>query len=196
MTETIREEKKALRSAVRKAERRMTMEARTAADRRITQRVLSLPAYRAARTVFAYVGTQREIDTREILQDVLRSGKRLCVPLCTGDGIMVPKQILSLEALHPGAYGIQEPAADAPEVPACEIDLALIPCVTCNHRGERLGQGGGYYDRFLGSCSGEEVMLCREELIREVIPRETHDLKIGCVITDAGIWRNQVHETE
>ena len=188
MTETIREEKKTLRSAVRKAERQMTMEERIQADQRITQRVLSMPAYRAARTVFAYVGTQREIDTREILEDVLRSGKRLCVPLCTGDGIMALKEIHALSQLHPGSYGIQEPPADAPDVPACEIDLALIPCVSCNHRGDRLGQGGGYYDRFLECYAGKGVMLCREVLTREEIPREAHDVRIGAVVTDAGIW--------
>lgn len=84
-----------------------------------------MPEYQAAVTVFCFVGTDREIDTTAILKDALSSRKRLCVPLCDGDGLMELRQITALDQLVPGAYGILEPSADAPLVDADAVDFAV-----------------------------------------------------------------------
>ena len=71
-----------------------------------------------------------------------------------------------------------------------QIDLAVIPCVTCSHTGERLGHGGGYYDRYFArSPEIFSVMICREEMICENIPRQPHDLIFPVVVTEAGVFR-------
>ena len=64
-------------------------------------------------------------------------------------GIMELRQITSLDQLTPGAYGILEPPADSPAIEADGVDFAVLPCLSCSHSGHRLGQGGGFYDRFL-----------------------------------------------
>jgi 5-formyltetrahydrofolate cyclo-ligase len=149
-----------------------------------------MPEYQDAGTVFCFVGTAHEIDTRPILEDALAAGKRLCVPLCVGKGTMETRQLTSLGQLTSGAYGILEPPADAPAVKLDEIDLAVLPCLTCNHQGQRLGQGGGYYDRFLAHYRGGTVLLCREKLIREEIPVEPHDYPIPWVLTERGLYED------
>ncbi len=185
----ISSEKKLLRKEVRAMERSLAPEYKLRADRAIARFLYDLPEYRKARTVFAFVGMKREIDTRPFLMRVLWDGKTLCVPLCTGDGIMELKLIRSLDELRPGAYGILEPAVDAPAVDPSEVDLAVIPCVSCSLRGERLGQGGGFYDRFLQSFKGSSVLVCREVLMREDIPMEPHDAVIPIVISEKGVFR-------
>ena len=98
--------------------------------------------------------------------------------------------LTDLRQLIPGAYGILEPSADAPLVSLDEVDFAILPCLTCNHLGQRLGQGGGYYDRFLSHYRGGTVLLCREKLIREEIPLEPHDYPVPWVLTERGLYED------
>ena len=184
------EEKQRLRRVIRELERQLPPRYKEESSRAIAAHLLAMPEYQEAGTVFCFVGTDREIDTRPILEDVLAAGKRLCVPQCVGKGIMELRQVTDLRQLIPGAYGILEPSADAPPVSLDEVDFAILPCLTCNHLGQRLGQGGGYYDRFLSHYRGGTVLLCREKLIREEIPLEPHDYPVPWVLTERGLYED------
>ena len=188
MTKT--EEKQQLRRTMRALESGLSARYKAESSRAIAAHLLAMPEYQEAGTVFCFVGTDREIDTRPILEDVLAAGKRLCVPQCVGKGIMELRQVTDLRQLIPGAYGILEPSADAPLVSLDEVDFAILPCLTCNHLGQRLGQGGGYYDRFLSHYRGGTVLLCREKLIREEIPLEPHDYPVPWVLTERALYED------
>lgn len=185
-------EKQRLRRTVRDLEARLSSRYKSDSSRAIAAHLLAMPEYQAAGTVFCFVGTAREIDTRPILADALAAGKILCVPLCTAPGVMELRRIAALEALSPGAYGILEPPAGAPAVGVDEVDFAVLPCVTCDRLGRRLGKGGGYYDRFLAHYRGGSVLLCREKLIREEIPVEPHDYPVPWVLTERGLYEDGV----
>lgn len=81
--DTIQRQKAALRRELEAAERAMMPEEKRLSDSAILHHVLNTQEYRLARTVFAFVGRADEIDTRPLLEQILRDGKRLCVPLCT-----------------------------------------------------------------------------------------------------------------
>lgn len=187
---TRQEEKQKLRRIVRDLEARLSDQYRRKADRSIAAHLLAMPEYRAAETVFCFVSTPHEIDTRPILEDILVSGKTLCVPLCAGKGAMELRRVTSLEQLSPGFHGILEPPSGSPLVPPDDVDLAVLPCLTCNHLGQRLGHGGGYYDRFLAHYRGGAILLCRELLIREEIPVEPHDYPVPWVLTEKGLYED------
>ena len=187
---TRKEEKQALRTTLRRMAEGLPQSYREKADAAITAHLLAMPAYQEAETVFCFVGTGWEIDTRPILTRALADGKRLCVPLCTGPGIMELRQITSLSQLSPGAYGLPEPPLDTPQVAVDAVDLAVLPCMGCNHLGHRLGRGGGYYDRFLSVYRSAAVLMCRERLIREEIPLEPHDMPIPWVLTERGLYED------
>ena len=184
------EDKQRLRRVIRELERQLSPRYKEASSRAIAAHLLAMPEYQAAGTVFCFVGSEGEIDTRPILEDALAAGKRLCVPLCTGPGIMELRQVTALDQLVPGAYGIPEPPESAPVMNPDDVDLAILPCLTCSHLGQRLGQGGGYYDRFLSNYRGGTVLLCREKLIREEIPLEPHDYPIPWVLTETGLYED------
>lgn len=189
---TRQEEKQQLRAIVRRLEAALTPEYKSKADRAITHRLTAMPEYQEADTVFCFVSTAQEINTRPILENLLTAGKTLCVPLCTASGVIEARQISDLAQLSPGAFSIMEPPADAPSVPADSIDFAILPCVTCNHFGQRLGHGGGYYDRFLSHYRGGTVLLCREQLIRQEIPVEPHDYPVPWVLTERGLYEDGI----
>ena len=175
---TIDEEKQQLRATIRRLSAQLPFRYREAANRAIARHLLALPEYRSAEAVFCFVSAGREIDTRPILDQTL------------ADGIMELRAIRNLEELFPGAYGILEPPADSPALSPDQIDLAVIPCVTCSREGRRLGRGGGYYDRFLAHYRGAAVLLCRERLLRQEIPFGVHDYPIPWVLTEAGLFED------
>lgn len=189
---TRQEEKQQLRAVMRARERQLSDRYRRESDLAIAAHLTAMPEYQAAGTIFCFVGTPHEIDTRPILENALATGKRLCVPLCTGPGMMELRQISTLSQLSPGAYGIPEPPEDAPTVSVDETDFAILPCLTCNHLGHRLGQGQGYYDRFLAHYRSGTVLLCREKLIRDEIPLEPHDYPIPWVLTERGLYEDGI----
>ena len=187
---TTEQEKRQLRAAIRRLAAQLSPRYRASADGAIARRVLSLPEYREAETVFCFVGSGREIDTRPILARTLADGKRLYVPLCTGAGEMELRQVTDLKELSPGAYGILEPPVGSPSLSPDQTDLAVIPCLTCSREGRRLGRGGGYYDRFLSRYRGAAVLVCREKLLRQEIPFGLHDYPVPWVVTEAGLFED------
>lgn len=157
---------------------------------RIQEAILKLSEYQIAETVFCFVGTREEIDTATILQDALNQGKCVAVPKCIGKGIMVAYQIQSLSELIEGAYGILEPdASKSIEIAPSQIDLALIPCLSANTKGQRIGYGGGFYDRYLEQTDAMRVVLCREQLMCEEIPVEEYDQLMEVVVSEERIIR-------
>ncbi len=159
----------------------------------ICDKFLVLNEYKKAKCVFCYVGKASEIDTLSILNDVLKSGKILCVPYCTknqkGEKIMQARQIKAISELKIGAYGILEPSENAKVINSSEIDIIAVPCLAADIKGARLGYGAGYYDKFLTHTRNdvEKVVLCRDAFLQEidVIPMQIHDIRMDIVITES-----------
>lgn len=151
----------------------------------ITRRALALPQYKQARTVFCFVGTAKELDTEGILAAAFADGKQVCVPLTEPDGVMTARRILSLEDLvSTGSFGILEPSVDAPVVDAADIDIAFIPCSAADRRRNRIGKGGGYYDRYLSGSAMYKAALCPSALQVARLPAKKHDVPVDIVLSE------------
>lgn len=182
--------KKDLRREMRSKSRAMEPGKRAESDRKIFDNIIDMAEYKKAGTVFSYVSVEDEVDTRALLTRVLLDGKRLCVPRLS-DKLMEAKEITDLSLLAPSAYNIPEPPTEALSLSPTEIDFTLIPCASCNQKGDRLGRGGGYYDRFLREYKGAAALVCRESLMRKHIPLEAHDVNVPLVVTDRAIYRKK-----
>lgn len=160
------------------------------ADARITQLLLGLPEYKLANTIFCFVGVEHEINTRPFLDQVLADGKRLAVPLCVGKAIMEARRIFSLDELKRGYYGLYEPDNSSEIIPMYEVEFAVIPCLTADHKGNRLGHGGGFYDTLFNKYNNvPAAIICRERMCGEV-PTEPFDHRFSITVTEDGVFRN------
>lgn len=157
------------------------------ADKAICRQVLQSQLYEKADTIFCYIGTDREINTMTLLRAALIEGKRVAIPFCTGKGIMEARQIRNLSDLVSGEYGILAPKLTCPLVAPEEIELAIIPCCTGNEKGQRLGYGGGYYDRYLPGTHCPRMLLCRRHLVTDDIPMEPYDVPMDYLVTEQGV---------
>ena len=158
-------------------------------DAGIVRQLVRLPEYCAAKRLFAYCSIGREVDTRQILDLAMRSGKEIALPVVLGGGKMEFALFQDFGALRSGALHIPEPAPEAPRMQPDIGDLILVPGLCFDAEGYRLGQGGGYYDRFLSGCPALSVGLARERLMCPDIPREAHDRPVDILITEARTLR-------
>ena len=189
---TRKEEKQRLRTIIRREECALGVKYKAASSAAICAHIIAMPEYQNAETIFCFVGRSHEIDTHTLLARTLADGKRLCVPLCVDKGIMELREITDLSQLIRGSCGILEPPSDAPIISVDDVDLSIIPCLTCDHGGRRLGFGGGYYDRFLSVYRAAAVLVCRERLIREELPVEPHDMPVPWVVTENGLYEDGI----
>ena len=157
------------------------------ADAAICAAIWESELYRNAGTMFCYIGTDREIDTKALLLRALADGKRLALPLCIGKGIMEAREIRSLDDLVSGKFGIPAPGEHCSVIAPEEFDLVIVPCSTGNAKGQRLGYGGGFYDRYLGKAACPKVLLCRQALSKDEIPTEEHDLVMDYFASEDGL---------
>ena len=142
----------------------------------------SIPQFEKANVIFCYVSAENEIDTRNLIKQMLLSGKEVLVPLCTDKcGSMVSVKIDSLDDLKEGMYGIYEPIFHTP-FDKTKIDVAIVPGVAFDKNGYRIGYGKGYYDRFLADISPFKIGLSHCELFFDSIPHDDNDIKIDVVI--------------
>lgn len=177
--------KKELRREVAVVTKKLTKEYCTEADAQITDKILALPEYQNAKTIFCFVSMPEEIDTTQIIEDAFAKGKRVGVPKCISKGIMEVYEIASLDELEAvPPYGIREPKDTTKLITPEELDFAIIPCVSCSSDGKRLGHGGGYYDRYLAKTGAFKAVVCRRKQMCEDIPMDEYDLTMDCVVSD------------
>ncbi|MVB11587.1 5-formyltetrahydrofolate cyclo-ligase family protein [Caprobacter fermentans] len=187
----IKEIKKNLRAQFRQYRERMNPEKKSKYDAAILDRFLSLREYESARTVFTYVSKPIEVDTTELIRSVLALEREVAVPLCLPEtcGMQFYK-ISSLEELIIGTYGVLEPDPErnAP-VQGSENSICIVPGLSFDSQGYRLGYGKGYYDRFLSDFKGLTVGLCYTGCLKWNLPHGYYDKPVDILITEKYIRR-------
>ena len=179
-------EKKRLRQEAAKIIGGFPSDALKKASGIITALVLSSPPYRQAASLFVYVSTEREPDTRALIENAWRTGKAAYVPKCHGQGRMDAVRVFGWHDLAPGLYGIPEPIAAPTEIPFPPIDLAIVPCVRATLDGRRLGHGAGYYDRFLRAHPMPCLCLCFHAMLLNDLPAGPLDVPMDAIVTEKG----------
>lgn len=154
------------------------MDARNTQSSLICHRILKSEVYQRAHVVAGYMPLPREADVTDVLQDALRSGKTLVLPLCESAPRMTLRRVASLEELVPGTYGILEPNADAPVIPVQAVDVLLVPLEGVDEAGYRLGKGGGYYDHLLAEASPMTIGCALSWQRVKALPREEWDVPL------------------
>lgn len=163
----------------------------------IEKRLFALEEFRKAKSLLAYVSFRSEVDTTRFLQDVINSGKKLVLPVVDSrHKALRLYEIKETSELEYGYMGILEPGVrEDREVALSDIDLVIIPGAGFDLKGNRLGYGGGYYDKLLSLATNPQsptpllVALAFEEQIIEEIPSEPHDIKMDMIITDTRLIR-------
>lgn len=151
-------------------------------------------------TYFLYVNFRSEVETLELVGQLLTSGKTVTVPLVSvSEKSMTAVRLIDPEKdLVPGYYGILEPRKDLLETRTIDhksIDIVVLPGSVFDEKGGRLGYGGGFYDRFLANQvlpSALRIALAFELQVQDEIPQEPHDKPADFIITEQRVIRGNL----
>ena len=161
-----------------------------------------ISSYREAKTVFAYVAMDDEFPTNNLLKMIIKDGKTLSLPVVDGKNLIFREVKLEkgdIVPLKKGSYGILEPSDEAPilfpnnaEILSKILPLTVIvPARAFSNKGERLGHGGGFYDRFFASLFSladkafiSLTGVCFSFQILPSIPRGRYDVLVDQVLTE------------
>jgi 5-formyltetrahydrofolate cyclo-ligase len=139
----------------------------------LTEQLEDLLARLKPRTLASYQPQENEPNVERFHQ--LAAGKvELVFPRVIGEELE-----FAGGQLVPGKFGILEPTGEAVK----KIDLVLVPALAVDHRGNRLGKGRGFYDRFLAGFSGPCYAVVFDEELLEDVPVDSHDRRVSGVVT-------------
>ena len=154
----------------------------------IRDRLFNEEVFKKAGVVMFYVSLKDEVSTLSMIDEALKAGKRVCVPvilkeekrLIAGE---IKDRKKDLEKQH---FGIYQPAEGrVKEVPLDDIDLVIVPGVAFDKNNVRLGRGHGYYDRFLCAVpnSTKTIGLAFDFQVVNSLPKDSHDIPVWKTIT-------------
>lgn len=176
-----------LRRKCKQARKALAPEERAEKSLRTVRRICESPVFREAKTVMIYAAMGAELSLDELPAQPEAAGKRFCYPLCVSETKMIP---MVPGAWKTGAYGIREPVREkSEEVSPEEIDLVLCPCTAFDAQCNRMGMGGGYYDRFLPKCVNALAAMTAYEVQKaSAVPVNDWDRPADAVFTEDAVY--------
>ncbi|MHB8170145.1 MAG: 5-formyltetrahydrofolate cyclo-ligase [Thermincolia bacterium] len=178
-----------LRKDILRSRRALSKEEVAVKSSKVAQWLFDLPEFNKARVVMFYLDFRNEVQTGEMINKALTMGKRVVVPITDTKNVkLIPSEIVDFPGdLVPGTWGILEPKEECVRpVAALEIDLVVVPGVAFDVKGNRLGYGGGFYDRFNSTIRLDTtlVALAFELQVQPDVYPEPHDYPVHYVITE------------
>lgn len=176
--------KKLIRSKIRLELKKQKEEDRDRRSDSIKGKLFRTEVFRKAKIAMFFISFGGEVNTKDMIKEALRSGKRVAVPVCKGKGTMRPCILSEKTKLVRGLYEIYEPAIKR-FVKLQDLDLVLVPGIAFDKKGNRLGRGKGYYDRFLHKLKPYKAVsigLAFDFQILPSIPTACNDKEVDKVI--------------
>jgi len=161
-------------------------------NRMVLERMLSLDEFRNAGTIFFFASFRTEVDTTEMIKSSLESGKCALLPKVDKERHELQLyEIRDFGELAPGYMGIPEPPVSENQMSINDADIVIIPGAGFDASGNRIGYGGGYYDRLLSGLQKDIPVIAPayEEQVVDSIPSEPHDIRVQMIVTDRRVIR-------
>jgi len=173
MKENVKEK---LRRDILKKRKAMKKEDVAQYSKDIISRLVSLQTFKESNNIMIYLSFNNEVDTYKLMDICLKQGKKVLVPFCIKQNKkMIPSEVKDPQKeLVMNSIGYKEPHMDyLREMRIDDIDLIIVPGVVFDYFGNRIGFGGGYYDRFLNNVTkAKTIALCYDYQLVDRIPAD------------------------
>lgn len=186
-----------IRQLFRQRRRALSLQQQQQASEQLLQRCLQLPAFETADKIAAYLAADGELDPVTVIQYCWQHNKQVYLPVlhpfCQGHLVFV--RYLPDSPMRANCYGIAEPHIDCQSIcPLAQLDMILSPLVAFDRQGNRLGMGGGFYDRTLAPVARQEVDirvvgLAHDCQLSEGLPVSHWDIPMDQIVTPSTVWK-------
>lgn len=181
-------EKEAIRKRVLARAAELTPGERRRESSKVMAKLFSSPEFKRSKIIMFYCSKDDEVDTSKMIKVALKMGKEVVVPVTIPkERKLIPSRLTDYDReLGPGPYGVLQPKPGCiREVAPDQIDLVIAPGVAFDKKGNRLGRGAGYYDRFLARVPKKvsKIGLAFDFQILTALPRNCHDLPVDKVLS-------------
>jgi 5-formyltetrahydrofolate cyclo-ligase len=157
----------------------------------VQKRLIESSAYQYARSIVLYAPKDHEIETKAIFADAVATGRVVLFPRISRDQLSLVRVDDPAE-LQPGAFGVLEPTG-AEIVPVADVRQGLIcvPGLAFSPSGQRLGRGGGYYDRLLAQAGSQSrsAGLAYSFQVLDQIPQSPGDRRLDLIFTESALYQ-------
>ncbi|MDR1222158.1 MAG: 5-formyltetrahydrofolate cyclo-ligase [Tannerella sp.] len=174
-------EKELVRKEISRLKRSLSDGTAACLSQKIGGRLIRTDAFQKAGCIAFYHSVKGEVETVSLIEEWCRK-KKIVLPAVSGKDLRF-YSYTGKESLTAGVFGIREPAPSE-EITAEQIDLFIVPGIAFDRKGNRMGRGGGYYDRFLSGTEKPVIGLCFGFQLLEQIPTEVHDKKMTLILTE------------
>lgn len=184
-----RDEKNLIRKQMKQLRADMTRTERFEKSMQIFEQLITVPEFKRADRIYTYVSMDNEIDTIMLIDYSLSLEKRVFVPRVSGKD-MEFYEISDISELNPGYRGIYEPDINGKEPDYSRTGFMCMPGLAFDRSYNRIGYGGGFYDRYL-SVENKlyKAALAYETQLLESIPAQDGDVRPDMIVTEESIYR-------
>lgn len=184
-----RDEKNLIRKQMKQLRADMTRTERFEKSMQIFEKLITVPEFKRADRIYTYVSMDNEIDTIMLIDYSLSIEKRVFVPRVSGKD-MEFYEISDISELSPGYMGIYEPDINGKEPDYSRTGFMCMPGLAFDRSYNRIGYGGGFYDRYL-SVENKlyKAALAYEAQLLESIPAQDGDARPDMIVTEESIYR-------
>ncbi len=177
--------KEAIRKKHLKKRKQISKESLEQKSKKIAEQLFCTEEFNSAKTIMVFVPIKNEPETRSIIEKAWQQNKRVCVPLTDfSSNEIFPIEINDFSELEEKKFGLLEPKNTVKKIDASEIDLVLVPGIAFDKKGNRVGYGKGFFDRFLEKTNCCTIGLCFEQHLEKKLPVEPHDKRVKKIITE------------
>lgn len=186
--ENVREIKMQLRTDYKKKRAAISPDEKSAMDAEIVRRIIGLRSYSYADNLLLYYPLPEEIDVLPLAAQAIADGKAVYFPISWEKGIMEFRRVVDLNSEFTlGKFGIKEPSNKCPLLDKSEVkgaSLVIMPALSFDRDGYRLGYGKGYYDRYLIDLSASVIGVVYDSMLADRLPRGKFDRHADLVLTE------------
>jgi 5-formyltetrahydrofolate cyclo-ligase len=180
------EQKKQLRNEIKQRRSMLSESERAEKSQQISQFLHEIPEFNRAKSIFCFISYLDEVETHPLISELLQRNIKLSVPKIMNKTEMLAIPLEDLSELEPDKMGILTPKSSLASTDP--FDIAITPGLGFTEKGDRLGYGRGYYDRwFANNQVTSKIGVAFETQIVDELPLEETDMPLDMLVTEKRI---------